>query len=114
MSNKILENIETLTSDITQTTKTKKVNPLHYIIFNESKINIDGKEIQLNTDGWDKICQIFKTGSGSLIAKRLTALMYRLDKLQLQTPQSKTPKSKTPKSKTPDTSESNTTESNTT
>jgi hypothetical protein len=74
--------IESMTKDIIATTKNRKENPIHYIIFDEKKINIDGKDIQLNIDGWNKICSTFKTGSGSLIAKRLTALLFRLDKLQ--------------------------------
>jgi hypothetical protein len=70
---------ESLTKDITQTTKTHKQNPIHYVVFNESKITIDGKEYTLNQDGWDLITKTFKTSSGSLIAKRLLALIVRLN-----------------------------------
>lgn len=73
-------NIKDMVSDVTSKGKKASDNPIHYITFSRKTETIDNKEIIMNQNGWEMICELLGTSSPSLQAKRLVALAIRLKK----------------------------------
>ena len=71
-----------LISDIEPDAKARQKSdePKYYLIFDKSKVSIDGKTYQLNKEGIEILEKALGTRNRKLMAKRLLALLIRLAK----------------------------------